>query len=136
MPVLYIDGGRPRHQFPGPGFIECIEMFLDKEVGNDSCQLQTYGRGYGTAALVRSDPGSICLRYIRGRDRVGDTAERHRLGLINTDVSAASQRFKLAHFVELFSCGHRNGAAERDLIDEFDTLDGCGFFPPEDIQLC
>ena len=111
MAVRRIDRRMPGDEVAGPGLVEGVEMLLDQEVRHAGGELQADGGGDRAAALVRRDVAAVGERRGRPPQRVGDAAERHRLGLEDVDAAALGERVELADGVVHLAGRDRDRAA-------------------------
>ncbi len=112
-PVRRIDRRVPGDEIVGPRLVEGVEMLLDQEVGHAGGELQADRRRHRSAALVRRDVAAMGERDIGDGERVGDAAERHRLGLEDVDAAAGGQREELADGVVHLAGRDRDRAGTR-----------------------
>ena len=97
--ALRVHRRRPGDELLRPGRVEGVEMLLDHEVGHGGGELEADRRGDRAAALVGRDVAAMRRREMGHGDRVGDAAERHRLGLEDVDAAALGEGEELADAV-------------------------------------
>ena len=124
----------PGDELARPRLVEGVEMLLDQEVRDARRELQADRSRDRPAALMRRDIAAMRERQIRHGQRVGDAAERHRLGLEDVDAAALRQREELPDRVVHLAGRDRDRACRRDRMHRLLPVARRRLLPPVDAE--